>query len=176
MVVQLESSRWLQQVEIRHLTRDDLSALEWDGEYSHFRRVFQAAYKRTQRGLSLLWVVDLPGTGIIGQVFVQLVCDRKELADGFTRAYLYSFRIKPLYRGIGLGSRMLQHVERALMKRGFRFLTLNVAKTNQRARRLYERLGYYVTAHEPGCWSYPDHNGVWQRVEEPAWRMEKKLF
>ena len=37
------------------------------------------------------------------------------------------------------------------------------------------RRGYYVVAPEPGIWSYPDEKGVWHRVEEPAWRMEKKI-
>ena len=50
---------------------------------------------------------------------------------------------------------------------------LNVAKTNIRARKMYEAHGFRAVAHEPGCWSYIDHEGNWQHVEEPAWRMEK---
>ncbi|HZW02367.1 MAG TPA: GNAT family N-acetyltransferase, partial [Anaerolineaceae bacterium] len=111
----------------------------------------------------------------IGQVFIQLICDRPELADGHRRAYLYSFRIRETYQNQGLGTRMLRHLEDDLHRRGFRAVTLNVAKDNPRALRLYEREGFTIVAHEPGEWSYPDHNGVWQRVVEPAWRMEKAL-
>jgi ribosomal protein S18 acetylase RimI-like enzyme len=62
-----------------------------------------------------------------------------------------------------------------LRQREFRYITLNVARDNPRAQQLYVRRGYYVVAPEPGIWSYPDEKGVWHRVEEPAWRMEKML-
>lgn len=166
---------WLQLVTIRHLVQEDLPALEWQGEYRHFRRLYAEAYRRAQRGLAVLWVAELYGTGVIGQVFIQLLCDRSELADGNTRAYLYSFRILPSYRRAGLGSRMLQHVEADLRSRGFQRLTLNVARDNPLARSLYERHGFQIIAEEPGKWSFIDHNGVRQYVEEPAWRMEKAL-
>ena len=162
-------------VAIRQLKKSDLPSLEWDGQYTHYRRVYQDAYDRAVSGRSILWVADLPERGIIGQVFIQFICDRPELADGRDRAYLYAFRIMPEFRSQGLGSRMLQVVENDLLRRGFRALTLNVARENQRARRLYEKAGFRVVAPEPGVWSYPDDQGVWRTVEEPAWRMEKIL-
>ncbi len=168
--------QWVAQVQIRQATAADLPGLEWDGEFAHFRRVYADAYQRMVDGKSVLWVADLPGVGIIGQVFIQLTCDREELADGSCRAYFYSFRIRPAYRGAGLGTRVMQVVEMDLVKRGFKFVTLNVAKTNTDAQRLYFRHGYNIVAPEPGIWTYPDQYGIWHRVEEPAWRMEKKLY
>ncbi len=171
----MEAVSWLEKVKIRNLLQEDLPALEWDGEYTHFRRIYADAYTRANAGRSILWVADLQEVGIIGQVFIQLSADRPELADGKTRAYLYSFRIRPPYRSQGLGTRMLQVIENDLRSRGFRWISLNVAKDNPRARSLYERNGYRVVASEPGIWSYPDDQGDWQTVEEPAWRMEKFL-
>ncbi len=170
------SEDWLSRVDIRVLEERDLPALEWDGEYAHFRRMFAESFHRQQRGFSVLWVAELPGTGIIGQVFIQLICDRRELADGLYRAYLYSFRVKPAYRSAGLGAKMLEKVEADLKKRHFHSLTLNVAKINLRARQMYERHGFHTIAHEPGRWSYIDPEGNRHQVEEPAWRMEKHLF
>ncbi len=166
---------WVRKVTIRHLRQNDLYALEWDGEFKHFRRVYADAYRRYERGSLIMWVAELPEDGIIGQVFIQLNSNRKELADGKRRAYLYSFRIKPEYRSAGLGSRMLDAVESDLRSRGYASVTLNVAKDNVDAQRLYERHGYRIVAHEPGVWSYPDDQGQWQLVNEPAWRMEKRL-
>lgn len=166
---------WLDQVIIRQVTQADLPGMEWDGEYAHFRRVYAEAYQRMQRGYTVLWVADLPGTGLIGQVFIQLVCDRPELADGYERAYLYSFRVREAYRGQGLGTLIMDIVEDDLRQRGFQYVTLNVARDNPRAQQLYRRRGYTVVAPEPGIWSYPDEVGVWHQVEEPAWRMEKML-
>jgi ribosomal protein S18 acetylase RimI-like enzyme len=166
---------WLSMVTIRTVQVTDLPGLEWDGQYVHYRRVYADAFERAQTGRSVLWIADLPEHGIIGQVFIQLICDRPELANGEDRAYLYAFRVRPEFRSQGLGGRMMQVVDADLRRRGFHWVTLNVARDNRRARQLYERAGYRVVAPEPGVWSYPDHVGVWHTVEEPAWRMEKQI-
>ncbi len=165
----------LAKLQIRTVVEADLPGLEWEGQYSHFRRIYADAYDRAVKGRSVLWVADLFGRGIIGQAFVQLVCDRPELADGHTRAYFYAFRVRPEFRGQGVGSQMMTVIEDDLRQRGFRWVTLNVARENTRARLLYERRGYRIVAPEPGRWSYPDQHGIWHSVEEPAWRMEKNL-
>jgi ribosomal protein S18 acetylase RimI-like enzyme len=170
-----QQATWLARVQIRPIVEDDLPLLEWDGEYTHFRRVYEDAFNRFQRGLSVLWVADLPGVGVIGQVFIQLICDRPELADGTNRAYLYAFRVRPEFRSAGLGTRIMQVIFDDLRRRGFRILTLNVAKDNPRARKLYERNHFRIVAHEPGRWTFQDEKGAWQTVEEPAWRMERRL-
>ncbi|HOU43524.1 MAG TPA: GNAT family N-acetyltransferase [Anaerolineaceae bacterium] len=170
-----EDPGWLERVVIRPVTAADLPLLEWEGEYLHFRRVFAGAFERQLAGLSVLWIAVLD-CWAAGQVFIQYDSDRKELADGVERAYLYSFRVRPELRGQSLGTRIHQVVEEDLLQRGYRYITLNVAKENLRAQALYRRLGYRYIAHEPGRWSYPDHEGVWHQVEEPAWRMEKRLF
>ena len=169
------TDRFLKRVTVRHLEKDELQELEWEGEFTHFRQLYSESYKRMQQGDTIMWVADLDGVGIIGQVFIQLDCGRPELADGREKAYLYSFRIRPAFRNLGLGSLILQTVEQDLNERGFLYLTLNVAKENTRARRLYERHGYRVVAHEPGIWSYIDNEGRWQHVNEPAWRMIKNI-
>jgi ribosomal protein S18 acetylase RimI-like enzyme len=127
----------------------------------------------------VMWVADLPGVELVGQLFVQLAGSRPE-ADGFIyqpyeKAYIYGFRVKPAYRGSGLGSRMMQYVEDDLRFREFSGVCLNVGQDNSGARRLYERLGYRVVSAEPGRWSYIDDQGRRQDVHEPAWRMEKEL-
>lgn len=160
---------------VRKAMAQDLPDLEWDGEFTHFRRVFADAYDRQISGSSMIWVAYLSGVGLVGQLFIQFLCDRHELADGDCRAYLYSFRVKPLYRSLGVGSHVMDVVENDLRLRGFQYVTLNVAKENFRAQDLYRRRGYHVIASESGRWSYPDHMGIWHHVEEPAWRMEKKL-
>ena len=169
------SENWLQDVCLRHLREDDLPALEWDGLYTHFRRVYAEAYQASLTGQVIIWVADLPGTGIIGQAFVQLSSPRFELADGLQRAYLYGFRVKPAFRNAGLGTRMINTIIEDLQRRGYSWLTLNVAVDNDRARRLYERLGFVIVGFDPGFWSYIDHEGQRRYVREPAWRMQKRI-
>ena len=160
---------------IRPLVKKDLPALEWNGEYKHFRNVYAQAFESARRGLSVLWIAELFKSDIIGQVFIQLVCDRKELANGRSLAYLYSFRIKPEYQGQGIGSKMLETIENDLKNRGFSNVCLNVAKDNTRAQSLYTRHGYRIIAHELGRWSYIDHEGKIRHVNEPSWRMIKDI-
>jgi ribosomal protein S18 acetylase RimI-like enzyme len=166
---------WLPRLVIRNVQATDLTALEWEGEYSHFRRIYADAFERAKSGLSVLWLAEISDSMLIGQAFIQLICDRPELADGKVRAYLYGFRVRPAYRGCGVGSLMMDAIEIDLRRRRFHWLTLNVARENIRARALYERRGYKVIAPEPGLWSYSDEKGIWHTMEEPAWRMEKFL-
>lgn len=172
---ELGSQDWINNVNIRHLTFEDLPELEWNGEYKHLRQVYLKAYKSSKEGRSVIWIADLPVQGVIGQVFIQLNAIRKDLADGFSCAYLYSFRIKSPYQNKGLGKRMLDVVEKDLKKRRFQEITLNVAKTNVNAIRFYHKSGFEIVDSEPGEWSYRDHNDQLQREVEPAWKMIKRL-
>lgn len=171
----LDEPGWLSRLRVRQVTQGDLPALEWDGEYRHFRRLYREIYHSACQGKAVLWVADLAPVGLIGQVFVQLDSARKELADGLMRAYIYGFRVRPLYRGRGVGGQMLQTLENDLRDRRYRLATLNVGRQNAEARRFYERHGYRVVADEPGRWSYLDDQGNRREVHEPAWRMEKRL-
>jgi len=166
----------LWKVVIRQANKSDLPGLEWDGEYLHYRRLYQDIYQSTLGGKALMWVAELPEAAIIGQLFVQLQSLRSELADGNERAYIYGFRIKPSYRRQGLGKRMMFAVEADLRQRHFCCVTLNVSRENPQARRLYESIGYRVVGVDPGRWTYLDHLGNRQEVDEPAWRMEKEIL
>lgn len=134
----------------RLLRRMDLPELEWDGEYLHFRRVYQEIYQQYRQGRTLPWVIDKPGDGIIGQLFVQLDSQNETLADGCSRAYLFSFRVKEKYQGNGWGTALMRFVENDLVQRGFSWATLRVSKTNEIALRFYEHRGYAIIAEERG--------------------------
>jgi ribosomal protein S18 acetylase RimI-like enzyme len=162
-----------QQVVIRQAVKKDLPALEWEGEFSHFRHVFSEAYRLQELGDVIIWVLDLPEFGLIGQLFIQLYGPDQIQTSKTKYAYIYGFRIRPAYRGLGIGSRFLKSVESDLIRRGFKRIALNVAQDNDAARRLYEREGYQVVSPEPGIWSYLDEKGKRRFVNEPAWRMEK---
>jgi len=160
---------------IRQVSEADLPALEWDGEYKKYRRMYANLYQDYLAGKTLLWVVELPHGEIIGQTFILLNGGDKDTADGRHRAYLFALRVKRNYQNLGVGSRLLQFVEKDLRSRGFSIITLNVAKENKSALRLYQRQGYQITGPRSGIWSYLDHEGNIQHVNEPAWRMVKRI-
>ena len=160
---------------VRPAHESDLPAMEWEGQYTHFRQLYADHFAASRLGTTLIYIAETLESKMVGQIFLQLYARNTELADGLHRAYLFSFRIKPEYRSQGIGSFMLQFVEDQLLSRGFDSIRLNVARANVRARKLYERHGYHIIGVDPGVWRYQDHLGEWHTVHEPAWKMLKKL-
>jgi ribosomal protein S18 acetylase RimI-like enzyme len=159
---------------IRHVQLNDLPALEWDGQYHHYRAVFQRAFDEAQAGQRVLLLAEA-AEAVVGQVFVQLNSSEQQFADGAGRGYIYALRVRSEWRNHGLGSRLVQAAEDELRARGFQTAVIAAGKDNPDARRLYERLGYRVFTEDPGVWYFTDVNGVQQVLEEPCWVMEKSL-
>ena len=160
---------------IRKVNITDLPRLEWDGEYAHFRRLYQEVYTQSLTRKAVMWLAEDPSHHLMGQLFIQLKTRRVDLADGRYRAYLFGFRVKPEYQNQGVGHQMLLKAEQDLIHRRFRRVCLNVIQTNPRARQFYQRYGYQVLGPDAGIWNYQDNDGLWHNMEEPAWRMEKEL-
>lgn len=165
----------MQNLIIRQVNKADLPDLEWNGEYWKFREMFTELYQYSLTGRALLWLVFSPDGVLIGQAFVMLKSGEPDAADGKNRAYVFSFRVKKEWRNRGIGSHLMKFIEEDLKQRGFQFVTLNVAKDNLDALRLYQRLGYEVVSSRAGIWSFRDPNGIVHQVNEPSWRMIKSI-
>ncbi len=161
------------QVVIRPVTEADLQALEWEGRYRHFRRLYRMAYLEAQRGRRLLMVAEAQGR-VVGQIFIQFSGGRHNLR-GVKTGYLHAVRVRPEWRGQGIGTQLIQAAEEELRARGFQRAVLAVSQANEGARRLYERLGYRLFAEDPGRWSYVDDQGRKRHVDEPAFVLDKRL-
>lgn len=161
---------------IRALREADLPALEWEGEFAHFRRVYARAFERQLTEHAALWVAENDAGRLVGQVFVLLNNQYDpQLADGRSRAFIHSFRVRPECRNLGLGTRLIQHAEADLRARAFTWVALNVAGENDSALRLYQRLGYRQLHAVSGYWSFIDHLGQERQLHEPGWRLGKDL-
>ena len=160
---------------IRTLREAELPALEWEGVYTQYRRVYRQTYEDALRGQRIM-LVAVSGQRLVGQVFIQLSSTETRYADGYSRAYLYSLRVRPELQGQGLGTRLLSTAEAMLRSRGYTTAVIAAGKDNPGAFRLYERLGYRSFADDPGVWYFQDVNGVQQVIEEPCWVMEKDLY
>jgi ribosomal protein S18 acetylase RimI-like enzyme len=159
---------------IRAVRAEDLPGLEWGGVYTHYRHVFRETLEDAQRGHRLM-LVAVATSEMVGQVFVQLSSSESQFADGATRGYLYALRVRPVWRGQGVGTRLIASAEAALRERSFTIAVIAAAKGNTGALRLYERLGYRVFAEDPGEWSFTDVEGREQSIAEPCWVLEKRL-
>lgn len=160
-------------ITFRLAKRTDLPKLEWYGEYSHFRTVFRRTFSEQEQRRRLMLIADCADFPI-GHIFIQLNSSRS-LWDTRTRAYFYSLRVMEMFRGKGIGTRLLEEAETMVHELGCGWTTIAAAKDNPGARRLYERMGYRIFAEDNGDWSYIDHEGKLQNVHEPCWVLEKKL-
>ncbi len=161
-------------VTIRIAERDDLPLLEMDGLFVKFRNLFRRAFREQQTGRRLMLVAAF-NRAVIGRLFILFTSSDHTIADGSGRAYLYSFYVMRPFRGQQIGTQMVQYAEELLRERDYRYVTIAVAKDNQGALRLYQRLDYEIKREDPGKWSYTDHNGRTHRVQEPCWILEKAL-
>ncbi len=159
---------------IRHATDADLLALEWDGEYSHYRRMYSHAMRDSKRGNRVLLVAEVEGE-IIGQIFIYFRPSWSRHFPGEQAGYLHSFRVKPQFRKQGIGTSLVHHAESILLNRAYHRSIISVAKDNHDAVRLYQSLGYSIFTEDPGRWSYVDDRGRIQHVDEPVHLMQKCL-
>lgn len=159
---------------IRKLQKEDLPALEWEGRFQHYRNLYLKTYKEYLKGIRMMLVADYLGR-VVGQVFIlfgTIECD--PTPDRYT-AYLYSFRVRPDFRNQGIGKKLILEAEKQILQKKFSRVLIAVARENEGALRLYERLGYQRIGSDPGRWSYVDHLGKVQRVDEPSYILEKLL-
>lgn len=159
---------------IRTANERDLPAMEWDGEYRRFRRLYQTALAEAEMGRRVILVAEVEGS-MAGQIFIQLGTSMPILSDGPSTGYLYAFRVRPPYRDRGIGTRLIQVAESETRGRSYRYAAISAAKDNPRAWTLYERLGYGVVGEDPGEWSYVDDQGQLRSIREPAYILEKRL-
>lgn len=166
---------WLDHVTIRLLREEDLPALEWDGEFTRYRKIYQEVYRNSQRGISLPYVAETAEDGIIGQVFLTMKDPNPSYSQRSRYFFLSSFRIKPDFRDLGLGDRMIRMCFQEVRNHRLRDIFLNCSADNDRARHFYEKHGFRIVRLDEGKWSYVNHEGLVVSEKESAYLMRKTL-
>ncbi len=166
---------WIDSVNIRLMNEADLPAIEWDGEYKRYRKVYREIYRGFLSGRSTPWIAEIGESGIIGQVFLTEKQPHSEYCPDQPYMFLSSFRVKPAYRNLGLGTLLLKTSEITTRDKNIHYIFLNCAKANQRSRSFYERNGFTTVRDDPGRWSFIDDEGNIREEVEPAWVMKKHL-
>jgi ribosomal protein S18 acetylase RimI-like enzyme len=164
----------LSSVNVRRVTKEDLPALEWEGQYTHFRKVYQHAFKEAERGDRVLLVAEADGK-LIGQIFLHLNALNLGTKLSVPTAYLHSFRVRSAYRNIGVGSKLLHQAEEIMRGMGIQLAVIAVSKSNPRALNFYQKWGFSVFREDSGRWSYLDHLGRLQEVHDPSYLLQKEI-
>lgn len=154
--------------------QDDLPKLEWYGQFAHHRNLFRRAFNDQQRGKRLMILADCNGFPI-GHIFILFLTGQAHNKEREKHAYLYSLRVMEMFQGQGIGTHLIHQAEDHIIQRSCQNIAIAVAKTNERARHLYERLGYTVYGDDPGVWTYRDHVGRMRQIKEPCWLLQKEI-
>jgi ribosomal-protein-alanine N-acetyltransferase len=73
----------------------------------------------------------------------------------FDEIHINNVAVRPQFRGRGIGTALMQHVLAEATRLGARRATLEVRSSNEDARRLYGRLGFYVAATRRNYYTNP---------------------
>ena len=73
----------------------------------------------------------------------------------FDEIHINNLAMRPRFRQQGIGTALMRHVLAEARRLGARRATLEVRASNERARRLYERLGFYVAGTRRHYYSNP---------------------
>jgi ribosomal-protein-alanine N-acetyltransferase len=73
----------------------------------------------------------------------------------FDEIHINNVAVRPQFRAQGIGTALMRHVLAEARRLGARRATLEVRSSNTDARRLYERLGFYVAATRRNYYTNP---------------------
>jgi ribosomal-protein-alanine N-acetyltransferase len=94
------------------------------------------------RGIFLTFLENNPDTFLVaeynGKVIGYVMAYMRPDLEG----HIMSIAVDPEYRGMGIGSALLTEAIERLIARGARYIGLEVRVSNERAIRLYEKLGF----------------------------------
>ena len=88
---------------------------------------------------SVLWVAEAPDGAVLGAAYAEQAMD---YFTGEAHGHLSILAVTAEAEGHGVGRALLATVDRWGSDRGYRFVTLNVFFTNERAAAVYARAGY----------------------------------
>lgn len=150
---------------IRPLAESDLHELEWEGG-ADFRRYYLQEWAEHYAGTRPVLVADFRGFPI-GQIVINFAVKPPVLE---------SLRVMPPFRGLGIGTALIEAAERRCRDAGYTTVRIGVSVDNVRARRLYERLGYKAEGLPyPAEWSYTDQHGTVHQVRERIQMLRRAL-
>jgi ribosomal-protein-alanine N-acetyltransferase len=98
------------------------------------------------RGISYCYVARSASREVVGYCSFWRVLDE---------LHINNLAVAPLYRGAGVGTALLAEVVHQGARLGARRATLEVRRSNEAARRLYERLGFAVAGVRPAYYTNP---------------------
>ena len=125
---------------IRKIEANELPLLAELNEYNDPDAMIAENTRLLENGSVDIWAL-FDGDTIVGELR-SMYDAADERAERGVRAYLYAFRVREKYQGRGLGEFLLEKVIEVLEEKGYSEFTVGVEDDNDRARHIYEKLGF----------------------------------
>lgn len=135
------------QIELRRATMDDLETLlplvtayhEFEAiETSAEQRIDALRFLLGEQEFGALWLIS-EASRLAGYI---VLCKGYSIEFGGFDGFVDEFYLDPEFRGRGIGKTVLERVDQLAQQLDIRALHLEVARDNQRARRLYRETGF----------------------------------
>ena len=117
------------------------------------------AWELQNRAVCHIYIVRTPECPVAGFCAFWLV---------FDEIHINNIALRPQYRGLGYGTALMHHVLAEGRRLGARRATLEVRAGNTGARRLYERLGFYVAGTRRNYYTNPVEDALILWRDDPA--------
>lgn len=165
---QLLAEKGASSLVVNDLQRADLPDLVWAGDAAHLRSINEKLLA-VGRGEADYLAVRAPdgaplAVGLIDYLFSEDVAEIGQLS------------VQPLLQGMGLGTRLITAAEVRIRDRGKQWAIMGVEIDHDRARKLYERLGYTLYARKPDSWYEDDGQGGVRLYETEVLLLRKPLI
>ena len=104
-----------------------------------------------ENALARIYVLRLPDQPVVAFCACWLILDE---------IHINTIAVTPDRRRTGLATALLRHVMREAAAEGARRATLEVRRSNEAARRLYERLGFQAGGVRRGYYTHPEEDAL----------------
>ena len=154
-------------LKIENLVEADLAQLSWAGSPLHLKTI-EATLKNSSDGqMEYLVVRDPNGYPIsIGKI---------DYSSDVESGLLSQLTTNKALRGLGIGTRLIQEMEKRIQSLNREWAKLGVEESNTQARALYLRLGYEPYGHGKDSWEQEDRDGKVSTYHADLILMRKRL-
>lgn len=153
-------------ITVRDLTMADLPSITWSGTSTHLQYVTEAIERASRDEVAYLAIIiDDQIRGIGGVDFTTNV----------GVGTLYQLTVHPEHQSQGIGTALIRALEKRILERGLKVAELTVEQENDRARRLYEWLGYDIIGTKTESWNEEAENGEISIFTCECFHMKKTL-
>ncbi len=152
---------------IRAVPEEDLPLLAWTGEKRHQEYLREWMEKTKTGEIVMLGIYDGDEIIGIGHIDFTVVDDAGTLS---------ALNVREDKRSQGLGSLFVDAFEKEVHRRGLNAIELRVETNNDRARKLYEKLGYEQCGTGVESWEQYDDEGNREIYSTDVIIMRKNLF